>query len=374
MGFIKKNLLKVIEWKDSSKNTVVYRFPVQDRYEIMTGSTLVVRESQVAIFVHKGQIADVFEPGTYKLSTENLPFITKILSLPTGFESPIKAEVYYINTKQFNGQKWGTQNPIAMRDRDFGMVRLRGYGIYSFRVVEPKVFMKEVFGTNESYTCEDVAEFLRPTLIQAITDTIAESEASLLDLAANYKEFGQKVVEVSDKEFASLGLKLEKMVVENLSLPEEVAKAMDERSKLGIMDDKMGTYTQYQAATALRDAAKNPNGNNMAGLGVGFGAAGAIGGLFGNNLTTVDTPKQRTKSCVKCGAIIPEKSKHCSECGAAQYPTCSKCGEQVSAKAKFCQNCGAKIVSTAPTKKVCSNCGEEMKSTAKFCQNCGHKN
>ena len=152
MGFIKKNLLKVIEWKDNTKNTVVYRFPVQDRYEIMTGSTLVVRESQVAIFVHKGQIADVFEPGTYKLSTENLPFITKILSLPTAFESPIKAEVYYINTKQFIGQKWGTQNPIAMRDKDFGAVRIRGYGIYSFRVVDPKLFMKEMCADRDNTT------------------------------------------------------------------------------------------------------------------------------------------------------------------------------------------------------------------------------
>ena len=147
MGFIKKNLLKVIEWKDDTKNTVVYRFPLEDRYEIMTGSTLVVRESQVAIFVYKGKVADVFEPGTYKLSTENLPFITKLLSLPTGFESPIKAEVYYVNTKQFNGQKWGTQNPIVLRDKDFGMVRLRGYGIYSFRIVDAKKFMKEILIT-----------------------------------------------------------------------------------------------------------------------------------------------------------------------------------------------------------------------------------
>ncbi|MGN0961348.1 MAG: SPFH domain-containing protein [Christensenellales bacterium] len=370
MGFIKKNLLKVIEWKDSSKNTVVYRFPVEDRYEIMTGSTLVVRESQVAVFVHKGKVADVFEPGTYKLSTENLPFITKILSLPTGFESPIKAEVYYVNTKQFTGQKWGTQNPIAMRDKDFGMIQLRGYGIYSFKVSDAKVFMNEMFGTNEIYTTSDVAEQIRPMILQSISDTIAESKISFLDLASNYKEFGESVVANSEKEFASYGLKLEKLVVENLSLPEDVEKAINERSRLSIMEEKMGTYTQLQAADALKEAAKNPNGNNLAGLGVGLGAAGAIGGIFGNALDTTNKPKTKTKLCVKCGMEIPEKSKHCLECGASQNPTCPKCGEILTPKAKFCPNCGEKIVSD---KKVCADCGEELKPNAKFCPNCGKK-
>lgn len=370
MGFIKKNLLKVIEWKDNTKDTVVYRYPLDDRYEIMTGSTLVVRESQIAMFIYKGKVADVFEAGTYKLSTENLPFITKILSLPTGFESPIKAEVYYINTKQFTAQKWGTQNPIALRDKDFGMVRLRGYGMYSFRVTDARKFMAELFGTNDIYTAQEVSEHIRPIVLQAITDTIAESKISILDLAANYNEFSDQVVKNSDKEFDPYGLKLEKLVIENLSLPEEVEKALDERSKLGIIEDKLGTYTQYQAANALRDAAQNPNGNNMASLGVGLGVAGTIGQVFGNNLNTENKPKPKTKTCVKCGTEISEKAKHCSECGVAQNPTCPSCGEIVSSKAKFCANCGHKLI---PAKKTCSECGEELKSTAKFCPNCGNK-
>lgn len=369
MGFIKKNLLKVIEWKDDSKDTVVYRFPIPDRYAIMNGSTLVVRESQVAMFVYKGKVADVFEPGTYKLATENLPFLSKIFALPTAFELPVQAEVYYVNTKQFTGQKWGTQNPIAMRDKDFGMVRLRGYGIYSFRVIDAKTFMKEMFGTNNVYTTADVAEQIRPMVIQSITDTIAESKISLLDLAANYKEFGKNVLNTSEEEFGSYGLKLEKLVVENLSLPENVEKALDERSKLGIMEDKMGTYTQYQAATALRDAANNPNGNNLAGLGVGLGVAGTMGQVFGNAMNAENKTKAKTKKCIKCGAEISDKAKHCSECGASQMPECPKCHEQVSPKAKFCANCGAKL----ETKKTCANCGEELKPTAKFCPNCGTK-
>ena len=226
-NFVKRQLLKVIEWKDDSKDKIVYRFPLTDRDEIMTSSTLVVRESQVAVFVHKGQIADVFTPGTYKLSTENIPFLTKILALPTGFESPIKAEVYFVNTKQFVGQKWGTQNPIIMRDEEFGTVRLRGFGVYSFRVVDARVFMRELFGTNEVYTVNDVSEQIKPMIIQVIADAIAEKSMSVLDLASQYREFSQEVVNASTAEFGKYGLKLCSVVIENISLPEEVEKVQN---------------------------------------------------------------------------------------------------------------------------------------------------
>lgn len=372
MGFIKKNLQKVIEWRDNSKDIVVYHFPVEDRYEIMTGSTLVVRESQVAVFVHKGKVADVFEPGTYRLSTDNLPIITKLLSIGTGFNSPIKAEVYFVNTKQFVGQKWGTQNPITIRDKDFGMVRIRGFGIYAYRVIDAKVFMDEMFGTNSLYTTSDTADQIRPMIIEAISDTIAESKISMLDLAANYREFSEKVTETSQEEFKKYGLKLEKLVIENISLPESVEKALDERSKLGIMADKMNTYTQYQAANAMRDAANNPNGNNLAGLGVGLGVAGSVGNVF-NSALSGSNGGSSTKTCAKCGAEIGARAKHCPECGAVQGAVCPKCGEMVSARAKFCPNCGEKIA-TKSAKKHCSNCGEELKASAKFCPNCGTKN
>ena len=371
MGFFKKNLLEVIEWTDSSKDIVVYKYPIVDRYEIMTGSTLVVRESQVAIFVHKGEIADVFEPGTYKLSTENLPFLTKLLSLPTGFKSPIKAEIYYVNTKQFTGLKWGTQNPIVMRDSEFGSVRLRGYGIYSFRVSNAKLFMKEMFGTNSIYFADDVASQCRPMIVQAITDAIAESKMSILDLAANYKEFAKRVIEGSEAEFDNYGLKLSNLVIENISLPDEVEKALDEKTKLSVMEDQMNTYTKYQAAQSIRDAAKNSGGNNFTGFGVGLGAAKVIGDTFSEAMEPSKTTKTATKQCIKCGAEISTRAKHCSECGASQVQTkvCPNCGEEISAKSKFCSHCGTKI----EEKKVCSSCGEPLKPRAKFCANCGTK-
>ena len=374
MGFIGKNLLKVIEWTDSSRDVVVYRFPIEDRYEIMTGSTLVVRESQAAIFVHKGEIADVFMPGTYKLSTENLPFLTKILSLPTGFKSPIKAEVYYVNTKQFTGLKWGTQNPIVMRDAEFGSVRIRGYGTYSFKVENPATFMKEMSGTANTYYTHDVVEQCRPMIVQSITDAVAESGMSILDLSANYKEFATKVLECSEAGFSQYGLKLTNVVVENISLPDEVEKALDEKTKMSMIEDQLGTYTKYQAAQSMRDAAKSSgSGNNLTGLGIGMGAAKIISDTFADTMSVSGENKAKTKQCVKCGATIPEKSKFCPECSAKQVETkvCPNCHEEVSSKSKFCHNCGAKV--EADTKKVCPNCGEQVKPRAKFCANCGTK-
>lgn len=367
-SFVKKQLLEVLEWKDSSKDVLVYRHPVEKREEIMNSSTLIVRESQVALFVHKGEIADVFGPGTYRLNTENIPFLTKMMSLPTGFNSRIKAEVYFINTKQFMGQKWGTQNPIMMRDADFGTIRLRGFGTFSYKVDDAKTFMKEVFGTNPIYRVEDLSVECKAILVSNITDAIAEAQVPALDLAANYKEIGSKIVEVSQPEFAKMGLKLCKVTVENLSLPEEVEKVLDERSKLGILGDKMGTYTQYQSAQAIRDVANNPNGGNMAGIGVGLGAGATIGNMFASSIANVkDDAHKRT--CIKCGAGIGPKVKFCPECGSSQTETCPKCGEAVHKGTKFCTNCGEKLVK----EKTCPKCGKVLKATAKFCPECGEK-
>ena len=367
-GFMKRQLLEVLEWKDSSKDVLVYRHPMDKRDEIMNSSTLVVRESQVALFVHKGQIADVFGPGTYKLNTENIPFLTKLLSLPTGFNSRIKAEVYFVNTKQFMGQKWGTQNPIMMRDADFGTIRLRGFGTFSYKVDDAKTFMREVFGTNPIYRVEDLTVQCKAILLSNISDAIAEAQIPALDLAANYKEIGAQIVKTSQEEFTRMGLKLCKVTVENLSLPEDVEKALDERSKLGILGDKMGTYAQYQSANAIRDAANNPSGGNMAGIGVGLGAGATIGNMFAQSMSNVkdEAPKRK---CIKCGAGLSARVKFCPECGSSQTETCPKCGEAVHKGTKFCTNCGEKLVK----EKTCPKCGKVLKPTTKFCPDCGEK-
>ena len=363
----KRQILKVIEWEDKSNDTIVYKYPLTDRDEIMNSSTLIVRPSQVAIFVHKGQIADIFAPGTYKLATENIPFLTKMLSLPTGFNSRIKAEVYFVNTKQFTGQKWGTQNPVMMRDKDFGNVRLRAFGVYSFKVDDAKLFMEEVFGTNEIYTVPRAVDYLRPIIIQGVSDAVAESKISALDLAANYREFSSEVVNQAQEDFEKLGLKLVSLVIENISLPEEVEKALDERTKLGVMEDKMGTFTQYQAAQALRDAAQNPSSGNLAGLGVGLGAGVSMGQTFAGALATENKPREKALTCIKCGAKLKAGAKFCPECGEKQFLACPQCGATLSANDKFCPECGQSL------KATCPKCGTELRKNAKFCPECGEK-
>jgi len=364
---IKRQLLAVIEYKNENRDEIVYRYPLTERDEIMTSSKLIVRESQAAIFVHKGQIADVFLAGTYSLKTENIPFLTKLLSLPTGFDVAIKAEVYFVNLRQFTGLKWGTQNPIMMRDNDFGNIRVRGYGIYSFKVEDPKQFLKEMFGTSSSFSVSDVTNQTKPLLLSGLADAIAESKISALDLAANYKEFADIIIKCSESGFSTYGLKLCSFIIENLSLPEEVEKALDERTRLGVMEDKIGTYTRLKAADALGDAANNPSGNNLAGLGVGLSAGATMGNVFAGNLSGENpTNVDNQVSCINCGASIKKSAKFCPDCGAKQGLNCPNCGTSVKKTSKFCPECGEKIIKD----KTCE-CGAKITPKSKFCQNCG---
>lgn len=346
MGLIKSQLLKSIEWLDNAKDTMVYRYPMDGR-EIMMGSKLTVRESQVAIFVNKGKIADIFEPGIYTLSTSNLPYLTKLLSLPFGFKSPFYSEVYFINTKQFTNQKWGTANPITMRDKEFGVIRIKAYGKYSFKVNDPKVFLQELFGTNSTFTTQDINDYLRSMLIAGVSDTIAESKVAAIDLACNLLEFNKMATTQIAGMFENLGLKLSNVIVENVSFPDAVTAAIDTRSSMGVIDDKMDTFVKYQAAHAMRESANNPN-NGMGNIGVQLGAGAAIGDMMKESLSSKSAPKEESKGkfCNQCGAKLSASAKFCPECGAKQQvakDVCPKCGAKRSPNAKFCGECGNKF-------------------------------
>lgn len=219
MGFIKTNILKSIEWIDDSKNTIIYKYPMDGR-AIQFGSKLIVRESQVAIFMNKGKIADVFTAGTHTLKTSNLPILTQLLALPYGFKSPFVADVFFVNTKQFTAQKWGTASPITMRDKEFGSLRVRGFGSYAFKVTDPVLFLKEISGTSSTFSVDDIEDFLRSHLVSSISDTIAESNISALDMASNLSEFSSIAKEQAKQNFSEIGLNLTKLIVENLSFPE----------------------------------------------------------------------------------------------------------------------------------------------------------
>src|ERR687895_2284263 len=278
--------IEVIEWLDDSPNTLLYRFPVKDQ-EIKNGAQLIVRESQAAIFVHEGQIADQFPPGFYTIQGGNTPILSKLGAWKYGFNSPFKSEVYFANTKQFTDLKWGTMNPIMMRDADFGMVRLRAFGIYSIRVADPREFIKEVAGTNGHFETEDIEGQLKRTLVSSFTDALGESKIAALDLASNYDELSQFARTKLNEEFKTYGLELTKFFVENISLPPEVEAAMDKRTSMGVIGD-VGRYAQFQAADAMRDAANNPSGG--AGTGVGLGAGFAMGNAMAGAMS--DAMKQ----------------------------------------------------------------------------------
>jgi len=342
-GWFRSQMWKVLEWKDESHNTMVYRFDMQGK-EIMSGSQLTVRESQVAIFVHQGKIADVFGPGQYKLTTKNLPILSGLGAIFYQGESRFKAELYFVNTKQFVDRKWGTTNPVAMRDRDFGAIRIKAYGNYSFRVKDAVEFLREVFGTNGMYTVEDIEGNLKSILVSQMSDTIAESKISALDLATNLQEYAEQVKESVQAKLSPMGLLLTDYNVENINFPESVEKAIDERTSLGILEDQMGTYTQKKAADALGDAAKNPGtAGAFVGMGVGMSAGGIFGGAMGK--ANPENNSEKKKFCPECGAKIASSAKFCPECGAkvASSGVCPHCGKAIDPSAKFCPECGGKI-------------------------------
>lgn len=374
MGFIKKNLLKVIEWTDNTTTTMVYKFPVPDRYEIMKGSKLVVRESQAAVFVTEGQIADVFTAGTWTLDTNNIPIISKILAWKYAWETPIKSDVYYVNLKQFIGMKWGTTNPIMMRDKDFGMIRVMGHGEYSFHVSDPAKFMRECFGTVHSFSTDKVQEYLKTIVLAEMSDLMGECQIPALDLAANYLELGDTARNNASARFKTLGLDVDQILIRNLKLPEAVEKAMDQRTTLGVFSGKMSEYAQYESVQAMRDAAKNPGAGGMfASAGIGLGMGAQMGGQFANNMNAAMNNQgdaQKVK-CSKCGADMKADAKFCPQCGeknlgAGNIP-CPKCGAAVSANAKFCPECGASM------QAACPKCNAAIKPGVKFCPECGAK-
>ena len=343
MGFFKTNLLKSLEWVDNSQDTIVYKYPMDGR-QIQYGSKLTVRESQVAIFLNKGKIADIFGPGMYTLQTSNLPIFTQLMSWGYGFKSPFYADVYFVNTKQFTNQKWGTSNPITMRDKDFGTIRLRGYGSYAFKVTNPETFMKELLGTNSTFTTDDIESYLKSIIVSSISDTIAESKISALDIASNLLEFSGVATETLSTTFSNLGLELTKLIIENISFPEEVEKAIDTRSSMGVLSDKMDTFVKYQSANAIRDAANN---EGSAGLGAQLGTGFALGEMMRESLkpSSNSSDEDNSKFCPECGARNPKAAKFCVDCGAkmTQKGKCPACGAEISGKSKFCPECGEKL-------------------------------
>jgi membrane protease subunit (stomatin/prohibitin family) len=332
--FISKQFIDVIDWVEPEDGILGYRYPMQDR-EIQNGGKLTVRDSQLALFVNEGRAADAFGPGLYTLNTQTLPILTYLRNWDKAFQSPFKSDVYFFSARTQTDQHWGTPNPITIRDKEFGAIRLRGFGIYSYHIKDAKTFYSKVSGTRDVYTVGDLEGQLRNTIVARMTDAFAASQVPFLDMAANQAALGEKIKSQTAPAFEEYGLVLDTFVVENLSLPEELQKVLDQRISMNIVGD-MGRFTQYEVAQSIPIAAGNEGGGGV-GVGAGLGAGVAIGqammdavkkGIASGSGTSgssegaaaapTTTPSAETRFCQACGKPIPRTSKFCPECGKLQ--------------------------------------------------------
>ena len=297
MSFIKKQFIDILQWTEDGDDTLAWRFPIADM-EIQYGGSLTVRESQMAVFINEGKVADVFGPGMYKLTTQTLPVLTYLKNWDKLFESPFKSDVYFFSTRQRIDQRWGTQQPITIRDKDFGAVRLRAFGNFAYRITDPKLFHTEVSGTRASYTVQELDGQLRGLMLQHISDAVASSGMPFLDLAANQVEFAKALQDATQPAFAALGLKLESVTLQNVSLPEELQKILDQKIGMGMIGNDMGKFMQYQTGQAIPQMAQGigQGGGGIAGDAMGMGAGLALGQVMAQQMNQGLNPQAAAAS------------------------------------------------------------------------------
>jgi membrane protease subunit (stomatin/prohibitin family) len=386
--------LEIIQFFDPTGSQIVNRVPAQGSTDIKMGAQLVVQENQSAVFYRDGKALDTFGPGRHTLTTMNVPLLTRILSIPFGGESPFQAAVVFVARHTFQDMKWGTKEPIAFRDSELYMVRLRAFGKYSIRVVDPQLFVNSIVGTRNIVSTQGVGEYLRDIIVSRLNDLLGENLKTVFDLPAVYDELAAGVKARVAEDFSKQGLELVDMLISAITPPEEVQKKIDERSSMSALGD-MDRYMRYKAAESMQDAAKQPGG--AAGQGMGLGMGFGFGQMMANNIGGAGQQQQGGQQqqqgggpsvqgggggggasaqmlpCQKCGTPNPSGVKFCSNCGAQQAAPqssaaseCPNCKAQVQPGARFCANCGQSV-----EPKKCSNCEASLAPGAKFCASCG---
>lgn len=377
--------MEVLEWFDDTGSGIVQRIPEHGSAEIKMGAQLIVRDNQACVFFKDGKGLDVFGGGRHTLTTKNLPILTKILSLPWGFTSPFRAEVYFVNLKTFINQKWGTKDPVAFKDSRLGLVRLRAFGLYTFRIAEPVLFIRTVVGTQGVYTSEMIGDYLRDVVVARINDLFGERLDSIFELPQQYDELALEIRERLTDDFSKYGMLLTDFFIHSITPPSEVQRMIDERSGLEAVGD-LDAFFKFKAAKAMGDAAAagGAGGAGAAaaggmGVGVGAGLGMMIPGLLAQSVApgaaapaaSAPAAAAPAGSCPKCRAAAAPGARFCGACGEtlAGQTFCGLCGTGASQTARYCPNCGNRLASSA----ACPQCGAPLSEGAAYCTGCGKR-
>ena len=383
MGSDNLFFLELIEWFDETGREIAHRFPQEGSGEIKYGAQMVVRDSQAGIFFYNGKAVHVFGPGRHTLKTANIPILNKIMGIPWGMESPLRAEAYLVNTKVFTNLKWGTREPVAFKDSELGVIRLRAYGMFNIQVVQPLLFINSLVGTMASFAVSDLSEYLGKVIVSCFNDFLGENMDTILNLPNRYEEWSAGLRERLQKDFMHFGLALTQLYINSITPPPEVQKALDDKTKLGMFDD-MNKLMQLKAATAMEKAAENQGaaGESM-GLGIGFMMPSLMAQAM-QQMTRQPGPSAPSApdgpapvgglTCPKCSQPIHERDSFCASCGhhLLVFEQCAACGKNLSPGSRFCPSCG-KPVNGKPKAVTCPTCGQENLPSATFCNHCGER-
>ncbi len=368
--------MEIIEWVDLDSNDMIHRIPEKGSADIKLGAQCIVRESQSAVFFNNGKATDMLSPGRHTLSTLNLPILTKILSLPWGFKSPFRAEVYFVNHKVFTNLKWGTRDPVAFRDAELGLIRLRGHGAYTCQINEPLVFLNKMVGRQALYSTYDIEDYLRDVIIARLNDYFGENLKTLFDLPAQYTEMATDLKKILMDEFTKYGMELVDFYISAITPPDEVQRMIDEKSGMKAVGD-LDHFLKYEMAKAFGSSGAGSYAGPGAGLGMGAGvglmAPMMMSKAFAPDQTDFKQHEIPTVTCPQCNADTPEESRFCYKCGHQMVRTneCHKCGAELPADAEFCMKCGTKL--QTGERLECPECGQKLPDGTKFCFNCGKK-
>ena len=367
--------LEVIEWFDETGKELVHRIPENGSGEIKYGAQLTVRESQAAVFFYQGKAVEAFAQGRHTLKTANIPILTKIASLPWALTSPLRAEVYIVNIKIFTNLRWGTRDPVAFRDSELGLIRLRAFGVFNLQVIQPLLFINRMVGTQGIYTTQEIEEYLNRVIVSRFNDYMGETIDSILNLPAKYNELSDRLAQRLQEDFKHFGLGLTHLYINSITPPPEVQQAIDDRSRMGVFED-MNKLMQMKAAMAMEKAAESEGG---AGPGMGMGMGFMMPAMFAQYFAAGKPGPQQPDApqgvpCAECKNPIPTDAKFCPHCGHQQlvFQECANCGKNLTPNAKFCPRCGHQA-EEKPKPNFCSKCGGENIPGSSFCNQCGEK-